>query len=130
MIKRRSLIKQIVPLTILALLGLLCAVLYVNHLGSLATVRNGVMPGMATFDRQAFQEYSHPEQGQSSEDLRATGKIFQIPEGTRCQVMKRDTTSSCQGSNHPFQIKLLDGPRKEEVVWMCSSNIGMTMAWP
>ena len=124
MLTRQSPIKPLVALTLLSLLGLVCGVLYLNHLGSLATVRIGPMPGIAAFDRQAFQEYSHPE------DLRATGKIFPVPEGTRCQVVKRDMTSSCGGNDHPFQIKLLDGPRKGEVVWMCSSNIAMTMAWP
>lgn len=130
MVKRKSPIKQIVLLTTLVLLGLVCAILYVNHLGSLATTRNGPTPGIAAIDRQVFQEYSHPEQGRSLEDLKVTGKIFEIPEGTRCQVIKRDMTASCEGNNHPFQIKLLDGPRKGEVVWMCSRNIGMTMVWP
>ena len=124
MFRRQSPIKHLAPLTLIFLLGLVCAVLYLNHLGSLATIRNGPIPGIAAFDRQAFQEYSHPE------EFQAKGKIFEIPEGTRCQVVKRDMTSSCDGNNHPFQIKLLDGPRKGEVVWMCSINIGMTMVWP
>jgi hypothetical protein len=128
MFTRQSPIKHLVPLALFFLLGLVCAVLYLNHFGSLAIVRNGV--GMAAFDRQVFQEYSHPEQSRSFEDLIATRKIFQIPEGTRCQVTKRDMASFCEGNNHPFQIKLLDGSRKGNVVWMCSNNIGMTMPWP
>ena len=93
---------------------------------SLAVVEGGITPGFAAKDLAAFNAVSHPEETSPGiSELKAEGRILSIDEGTRGRVIERYNLS-CQGREYgASSVKLLDGPRNGQTVWMCSDEFVM-----
>jgi hypothetical protein len=91
---------------------------------SLAVVSGGVTPGFAATDADAFRAVSQPtETTPGVPQLREEGRVLVVEEGTRCRIIKEHPEMPCQGHHLAFRVKLLDGPRRGQVVWMCSDGV-------
>jgi hypothetical protein len=89
-----------------------------------ATVRGGADPGLAASDLAALRAAIHFEDlGPPREKLIAEGRLFVLVAGTRCVVLRYENSWTCQGDHSPVQLRLVDGPRRGEVVWMCADSV-------
>jgi hypothetical protein len=113
---------------------------YCSRRASLAVVRGGFTPGVAASDVGALLAALRPlnsntaparprplstiEEQPGVLDLERQGKIFSVDVGTRCRVLRREWSLSCQTpSYHPVLVRLLDGSRIGSTVWMCSDAV-------
>src|ERR1700716_4033777 len=95
-----------------------------KYLASLAIVWGGVTPGVAAADIQAFRMLTNPiEYDLSFSELKARGRIFTVSPETDCKVVKRHWQIPCHDrGNSASEVRLLSGPRADQVVWMCSDG--------
>jgi hypothetical protein len=116
----------LVGILILALVSVL------NRQSSFAVVHGGVLPVLAAANTKAFLTLTKPESStESFAELRSEGRIFEIVEGTRCRIVKRHGDLTCQQKpNYACEVRLLDGRRKGQLVWLCSDSVSPSMAWP
>jgi hypothetical protein len=102
----------------------------IDYSTSLAVVNGGVTPGLAAVDPVAFEAAIHPsEVTHGISELKASGRVVSVAEGTRCRVIQ-NLHESCQGRHYAARVKLLDGPRRGQIVWMCSDSFDNLYKWP
>ena len=107
-----------------AVLGAASLIAYLNYLDTFQSILDGPMPAIVATDRKAFEAFSNPtEVSPGFADLTAQGRLFRIENGTKCQVIRLDESSTCQGGQHPVEVILRDGPRRGSKVWICSYNV-------
>lgn len=59
--------------------------------------------------------------------LRAEGLVFDVVCGTRCRLLRREECPASGGQRRSAaQVKLLEGPRRGQVVWLCFEDV----RWP
>jgi hypothetical protein len=63
-------------------------------------------------------------------ELKTSGRVFLLGEGTRCRVISVVSNQPCQGEHYPARVKLLDGARRGQIVWMCSDSFSTLYKWP
>jgi hypothetical protein len=99
---------------------------------SLAVVQGGVLPVLAAVDTTSFLTLTKPESStESFADMKSEGRILEIASGTRCRIVKRHAEFTCQQKpDCALEVRLLDGPRKGQLVWACSDTVSPSMAWP
>jgi hypothetical protein len=113
-----------------------CAILwgisvYIDYSMSLALVTRGVDPGFAATDAAAFQAVAHPTEVMPGiAELKASGRVIHIAEGTRCRIIYVGVGKPCEGNYYTAMVRLLDGPRKGQDVWMCSDSFDTLYKWP
>jgi hypothetical protein len=116
---------------IIAASGLWSIGAYVDHQMSLAVVHDGMNPGLVAADADAFEAIVHPTQATLSiPQLEASGRAIVVAEGTNGRVLSVVPNESCQGQHYAARVKLLDGPRRGSIVWMCSDSFDMVNHWP
>jgi hypothetical protein len=105
---------------------------FVDYTTSLGAVGGGFEPGLAANDIKDFEAVVHPtETTPSLSVLRASGKIFFVEPGTHCRLIRLPgTTEPCNGAHYIASVKLLEGPRNGNTVWMCSDSILILHPWP
>ena len=90
-----------------------------------ATVGGGYDPGIAASDLAALRAIMHPEDlGPTRSELNQSGRLFLLAHGTRCIVVNAEVSPPwrCQGDHFPTQLKVLAGPYRGRIVWMCSDS--------
>lgn len=92
-------------------------------------IRGGINPGLAATDYDAFVGVNSPAESTAVSELTASGRIFVVPEGTRCRIIAH-SNQRCQGEHYPARVKLTDGPRRGQIVWMCSDSLTTLYKWP
>lgn len=97
---------------------------------SRAVVRGGALPGMVATDLDAFKTLYSPSPTSAVVDRLVAGeRAFSVAQGTACKVVGSDR-STCSGNHSALQVRLLDGPRLGQDVWICSDGIRMSYRWP
>ena len=92
---------------------------------SRAVVQGGALPGMVAKDLDAFKTLYSPSPTSAVVDRLVAGeRAFSVAQGTACKVVGGDR-STCSGNRSALQIRLLDGPRSGQDVWICSDGIRM-----
>jgi hypothetical protein len=104
---------------------------FIDYEMSLAVVEDGMNPGLAAQDAEALNAAVHPtEVTLGIPELKASGRLFVLAEGTNCRVISTVPHQPCQGQHYPARVKPLDGPRRGQIVWMCSDTFHMVNVWP
>jgi len=104
---------------------------YLNYSTSLAVVQGGTMPGQAALDLESYSAISNPKaEGPTFSALAAAGRVLTIAPKTRCRVVRRLWSISCQGANHLLEVRIIDGSRAGQTVVMCSDSLRILYPWP
>jgi len=102
------------------------ALLVLRHaLTDYAIVLGGYEPGIAATDLSALRAVMHPEDlGPTRSQLIEDKRLLTLDRGTRCIVLRWDRPPpwKCQGDHFPTQLKVLNGPWRDRMVWMCSDS--------
>ena len=125
----------------LVVTAIAAVIAYCSYRANLAVVRGGFTPGVAASDVSALiaalkpldsdpgpfaqpRPLSKIEEQPGVLDLERQGRIFIVDTETKCRVVRREWSLSCQTpSNHPLLVRLLGGRRAGSTVWMCSDAV-------
>jgi len=92
--------------------------IYVNNQISAAEVLVGSSPVVAARDLPTLLR-ARPDA-----DGRPTGGQTAITENTKCRLLRYESREWCLvGKGHPVKVELLEGPKRGEVVWVCSDRV-------
>jgi hypothetical protein len=126
--RRNDAIKLLLGITCVA--GFITAIFKISerHFSRVEIVSHDGQPPMASSDVAALRGYLDPQiDDPSLSILKTSGRLFELQPGTKARALTRDTL--CHGgANSYLQIKVLDGPRAGQAVWIGSMNL--QCQWP
>jgi hypothetical protein len=104
---------------------------FINYSTSLAMVTAGMSPGLAAADADALAAVAHPtEVTPSISELKASGRVLFLTEGTKVRELRAVSNMPCQGEHYPASVKVLDGALRGRTLWMCSDSFAKLYKWP
>ena len=85
----------------------------------------GPEPRIAAADRSALRALLRGDA--QIPELRAAGRLFAVPTGTRCRIIASDSQAACRArGDFPVEVRLQEGTHRGDLVWLCFQQI----RWP
>jgi hypothetical protein len=112
------LLRKVFYATVAMICTAIVLTIYVNDQISLAEVLVGSSPVVAARDLATLLKV------QPDADGRPAGGETAITENTKCRLLRYESREWCPvGKGNPVKVELLEGPRRGQVVWVCSGQI-------